>query len=90
MNLNAQAKSILLALLWVAFQASPGVRAQEEAATEEKEAQGGLLGSIHVEIETWVAQPSGLQYQPATVSDPTPPPCPQRYFQVQIEEDPNQ
>jgi hypothetical protein len=44
--------------------------AQEEAPAEET---GSRLGNIYVSFESWVAQPTGLEYFSATVIDPTNP-----------------
>lgn len=44
--------------------------AQEEAPAEET---GSRLGNIYLNIESWVAQPTGLEYFPATLIDPSNP-----------------
>jgi hypothetical protein len=59
-----------VALLLAIAVPAPIVLAQEEAPAEET---GNRLGNIFLDIGTWVAQPSGLQYTPATRVDPTSP-----------------
>jgi hypothetical protein len=44
--------------------------AQEEAPAEET---GSRLGNIYIDFEQWVAQPTGLDYFPATLIDPNSP-----------------
>ncbi len=62
------------ALAWMlifagALLAAPIALAQEEAQEE----TGGRYGSFLINIETWVAQPSGLGYSPARERDLTNP-----------------
>ncbi len=50
--------------------------AEEPAASEtaeEEEARPEAWGQIHLELESWVAQPAGLDYRAATALDPTNP-----------------
>lgn len=52
-------------VLTAAFVAAP-CGAQEEAPPEDT---GSRLGNVYVDFGTWVAQPTGLQYVPATMLD---------------------
>jgi len=71
MKPNALIPCLVLALIALA---PTDARAQEEAPVEDKPAEsGGRLGSFHVAVETWVAQPAGLQYVPASQADPSNP-----------------
>jgi hypothetical protein len=57
---------VLLSLTLLA----PHARAQEEAPIEET---GNRLGNIWFDIGSWIAQPAGLQYTPATETNFIPP-----------------
>jgi hypothetical protein len=59
----------LVLLLAIAVCASLAI-AQEEAPAEET---GSRLGNIYLNHEVWVAQPTGLEYFPATLNDPNNP-----------------
>jgi hypothetical protein len=51
------------------IEAEPEPEAEPDAAEENADRPGRFLA----QIETWIAQPSGLQYVPATFNDPTDP-----------------
>ena len=69
MNSICRIRSVAaLTLLFTIY--APLVLAQEEAPVEDT---GSRLGNIFVNLEAWVAQPTGLQYSPATSVSPDSP-----------------
>lgn len=63
---NRPALVIFLALLLLLSATS--VRAQEEGEASYEEEDDGKLGKIYFEVGTWISQPAGLEYEPATIS----------------------
>jgi hypothetical protein len=53
-------------LLIAALALVPAARGQEEAPLE---TSGSRFGNVYIDLETWVAQPVGLEYYPATFID---------------------
>jgi hypothetical protein len=59
---------LLIALLASAFAAAPAL-AQED----EEEEDDGRVGHVFFSVEAWMAQPAGLEFEPATRIDPADP-----------------
>ena len=68
MNRHSNGQLAWLLLLGALFTTT--ATAQEEAPAE---VEGSRIGNFFVNVESWVAQPTGLQYVSATETDPTDP-----------------
>jgi hypothetical protein len=64
---HRSATSAALTVCLAAFLAAPAL-AQEEAPAE---VETNRIGNFYINLEAWVAQPTGLQYVPATTLDGT-------------------
>ena len=66
--MNCYPRAKLIGLLAFLFLIAPALLAQDDAASE-----APTSSRITVLLEGWIAQPAGLDYQPATLTEPTDP-----------------